>query len=126
MIAQVYGCMSPIRKVSRVCDILGITTLECTIECFHKGQLFEVKKHMPNVIKTIVKCYKGFCGIYCQINSYVCAGLTSNHWHKEFIPSNTSLKMTPDDEMSVEKCIGTYDCASVWLYEPDQESFSSV
>jgi hypothetical protein len=28
--------------------------------------------------------------------------------------------------MSVEKCIGTYDCASVWLYEPDQESFSSV
>jgi hypothetical protein len=59
--------------------------------------LFEVKKHMPNVIKTIVKCYKGFCGIYCQINSYVCAGLTSNHWHKEFIPGNTSLKMTPDD-----------------------------
>ena len=72
----------------------------------HKGQLFEVKKHMPNVIKTIVKCYNGFCGIYCQINSYVCAGLTSNHWHKEFIPGNTSLKMTPDDEMSVEKCIG--------------------
>jgi hypothetical protein len=36
----------------------------------------------------------------------VCAGLTSNHWHKEFIPGNTSLKMTPDDEMSVEKCIG--------------------
>jgi hypothetical protein len=25
----------------------------------HKGQLFEVKKHMTNVIKTIVKCYKG-------------------------------------------------------------------
>jgi hypothetical protein len=72
----------------------------------HKGQLFEVKKHMPNVIKTIIKCYKGFCGIYCQINSYVCAGLTSKHWHKEFIPGNASLKMTPDDEMSVEKCIG--------------------
>jgi hypothetical protein len=35
----------------------------------------------------------------------VCAGLTSNHWHKEFIPGNASLKMTPDDEMSVEKCI---------------------
>ena len=61
---------------------------------------------MPNVNKTIVMCYKGFCGIHCQINSYVCAGLTSNHWHKEFIPGNTSLKMTPDDEMSVEKCIG--------------------
>ena len=72
----------------------------------HKGQLIEVKKHMPNVIKSIVMCYKGFCGIHCQINSYVCAGLTSNHWHKEFIPGNTSLKMTPDDEMSVEKCIG--------------------
>ena len=36
----------------------------------------------------------------------MCAGLTSNHWHKEFIPGNTYLKMTPDDEMSVEKCIG--------------------
>jgi hypothetical protein len=24
----------------------------------------------------------------------------------EFIPGNTSLKMAPDDEMSVEKCIG--------------------
>ena len=71
----------------------------------HKGQLIEVKKHMPNVIKSIVMCYKGFCGIHCQINSYVCAGLTSNHWHKEFIPGNASLKMTPDDEMSVEKCI---------------------
>jgi hypothetical protein len=35
----------------------------------------------------------------------VCAGLTSNHWHTEFIPGNASLKMTPDDEMSVEKCI---------------------
>jgi hypothetical protein len=58
----------------------------------HKGQLFEVKKHMPNVIKTIVKCYKGFCGIHCQINSYVCAGLTSNHWHKEFIPGNASVE----------------------------------
>jgi hypothetical protein len=30
---------------------------------------------------------------------------TSNHWHKEFIPGNASLKMTPDDEMSVEKYI---------------------
>jgi hypothetical protein len=27
------------------------------------------------------------------------------HWHNEFISGNTSLKMTPDDEMSVEKCI---------------------
>jgi hypothetical protein len=26
----------------------------------HKGQLIEVKKHMPNVIKSIVMCYKGF------------------------------------------------------------------
>ena len=34
MIAQVYGSMSLTRKVSRVSDILGITTLECTIECF--------------------------------------------------------------------------------------------
>ena len=25
---------------------------------------------------------------------------------KGFIPGNASLKMTPDDEMSVEKCIG--------------------
>jgi hypothetical protein len=93
MIAQVYGCMSPIRKVSRVWDILGITTLECTIECF-------------TLLGGGKMCYKGFCGIYCQINSYVCAGLTSKHWHKEFIPGNASLKMTPDDEMSVEKCIG--------------------
>ena len=71
----------------------------------HKGQLIEVKRHMQNVMKRIVMC-SGFCGIYCQINSYVCAGLTSNHWHKEFIPGNTSLKMTPHDEMSVAKCIG--------------------
>jgi hypothetical protein len=35
----------------------------------HKGQLIEVKKLMPNVIKSIVMCYKGFCGIHCQINS---------------------------------------------------------
>ena len=72
----------------------------------HKCQLTVVNKHMPNVIKTIGMCYKGFCGIYCQINSCLCAGLTSNHWHTEFIPGNTSLKMIPNDEMSVEKCIG--------------------
>jgi hypothetical protein len=56
--------------------------------------------------KQLLSATKVFCGIYCQINSYVCAGLTSNHWQKEFIPGNTSLKMTPDDEMSVEKSIG--------------------
>jgi hypothetical protein len=72
----------------------------------HKCQLIEVKKYMPNVIKTIVMCYKGCCGISCDINSYMCAGLTSNHWHKELIPGNTSLKMIPDDEMLVEKCMG--------------------
>ena len=72
----------------------------------HKCQLTVVKKHMPNVIKTIGMCYKGVGGIYCQINSCLCACLTSHHWHKEFIPGNTSLKMIPHDEMSVEKCIG--------------------
>jgi hypothetical protein len=41
------------------------------------GQLIEVKKLMPNVIKSIVMCYKGFCGIHCQINSYVCAAMIS-------------------------------------------------
>ena len=70
---------------------------QCVAELYqafkaHKGQLFKVKMHMPNVIKTIVMCYKGLYGIYCQINSYVCADLTSNHWLKEFIPGNASLK----------------------------------
>jgi hypothetical protein len=45
----------------------------------HKGQLFKVKMHMPNVIKTIVMCYKGLYGIYCQINSYVCADNNCRH-----------------------------------------------
>jgi hypothetical protein len=59
-----------------VCDILGIT---------------------PCATKVFV--------VYTAKLTPVCAGLTSNHWHKEFIPGNASSKMTPDDEMSVEKCI---------------------
>jgi hypothetical protein len=74
----------------RLCSVsfpITASSAKGAVQCqSHKGQLIEVKKHMPNVIKSIVMCYKGFCGIHCQINSYVCAGLTSNHWHKEFIP----------------------------------------
>ena len=71
----------------------------------HKGELHEVKQHMPDVIRAIVMCYKGYCGMQCQIHSYVCAGLSSNHWKKGFIPGEETLKMTSDDETLVEKCI---------------------
>ena len=64
----------------------------------HKGELYEVKKHMPDVIKAIVMCYKGHCGISCQIHSYVCAGLSSNHWNKSYIPDGKSFKISCDDE----------------------------
>jgi hypothetical protein len=48
----------------------------CVVELYqafkaHKGQLFEAKKHMPNVIKTIVKCYKGFLW-YILPNQLLC------------------------------------------------------
>lgn len=71
----------------------------------HKGELFAVKSHMPAVIKAIVLCYRGSCGMSCQINSYVCAGMSSDQWQKGFLPNKEPLKMTSDDEVLVENCI---------------------
>ncbi|CAC5376449.1 unnamed protein product [Mytilus coruscus] len=71
----------------------------------HEGKLFAVKNHMPAVIKAIVLCYSGGCGMSCQINSYVCAGMPSDHWQKGFLPNKEPLKMTSDDEVLVENCI---------------------
>lgn len=72
----------------------------------HQGELYTVKQHMPEVIKTIVMCYKGYCGSSCKVNSYVCAGLPSNHWIKNFIPNGSTCRMTCDDEVKLENCIG--------------------
>ncbi|CAC5397278.1 unnamed protein product [Mytilus coruscus] len=69
----------------------------------HQGELYKVKQHMPEVIKTIVMCYKGYCGSFCKVNSYVCAGLPSNHWIKNFIPNGSTCRMTCDDEVKVKK-----------------------
>lgn len=71
----------------------------------HQGELYKVKQHMPEVIKTIIMCYKGYCGSSCKVNSYVCAGLPSNHWIKNFIPNGSTCRMTCDDEVKVENCI---------------------
>lgn len=71
----------------------------------HNGELYKIKEHMPEVIKTIIMCYKGYCGEMCKVNSYVCAGLQSNHWQKQFIAYGETCKMTCDDELKVEECI---------------------
>ncbi|CAG2241828.1 unnamed protein product [Mytilus edulis] len=81
----------------------------------HKGELFAVKSHMPAVIKAIVLCYRGSCGMSCQINSYVCAGMSSDQWQKGFLPNKEPLKMTSDDEVLVENCINVLLGPKVWI-----------
>ncbi|CAC5384674.1 unnamed protein product [Mytilus coruscus] len=71
----------------------------------HQGELYKDKQYMPEVIKTIVMCYKGYCGSSCKVNSYVCSGLPSNHWIKNFIPNGSTCRMTCDDEVKFENCI---------------------
>lgn len=71
----------------------------------HKNELFKVKNQMPSVVNAIIKCYKGDCGIACQIDSYVCAGKQSNHWKKSYLPSNEGITMTPDDEAMLRNSI---------------------
>lgn len=60
---------------------------------------------MPEVIKTIIMCYTGYCGQQCTINSYVYAGLQSDHWQKQFIAHGETCKKTSDNEIKVEECI---------------------
>ena len=71
----------------------------------HKGELHLIKAHMPAVMETIIMCYKGYCGYSCRVNSYVCAGLPSNHWEKNYIANDRSCKMTFEDEQKIMNCI---------------------
>lgn len=71
----------------------------------HRGELYLIKAHMPEVIKTIIMCYKGYCGSTCRINSYVCGGVPSKHWQKQYIAYGETCKMTCDDEEKLVKCI---------------------
>lgn len=76
-------------------------------QCYkaHNGQLYKIKEQMPKVIKTIIMCYKGYCGASCKQDSYVCGGLPSQHWHKNFIPYGETCKMSDSDEKKLEGCI---------------------
>ena len=71
----------------------------------HNGELYKIKSHMPEVIKAIIMCYKGYCGYTCRVNSYVCAGLPSNHWKRYYIANDTNCRMTCEDEVKVENCM---------------------
>lgn len=76
-------------------------------QCFkiHNGELHYIKAHMPEVIKSIIMCYKGYCGFTCRVNSFVCAGLPSNHWEKNYIPHGSTCRMTYEDEQKLEQCM---------------------
>lgn len=71
----------------------------------HNGNLDIIKAHMPEVIKTIVMCYKGYCGYNCRVNSYVCGGVPTNQWQRNYIANGNTCRITCDDEEKIINCI---------------------
>jgi len=40
----------------------------------HNSDLSKIRQFMPDVVDTIVLCFKGYCGANCNKYSYVCPG----------------------------------------------------
>lgn len=71
----------------------------------HSGDLKCIKRVMPQVKKSIIQCFKGYCGNQCKMHSYVCNGDKS--FTKNFLPGNllTRVKMNAEDEIILDMCL---------------------
>ena len=100
------GANKSTQKSRFACDIKARCVAELN-QAFkiNDGELYKTKEHMPNVIKAIIMCYKGYCGVTCKLDSFVCAGTPENHWQKYYIANGETCRMTCDDEIKVEQCL---------------------
>ncbi len=74
----------------------------------YKGNIKEIKNHMPKVISSIILCYKGYCGTYCSKHSLACRGSRGSVGKNKpqlYMPENSKLKMTLSDEALLKACI---------------------
>jgi len=69
----------------------------------HRGNIRVLKRVMPNVISTMILCFRGYCGTECRKYSLVCSGHHAQS--KNYLPANVKVKMTANDQTVLTKCI---------------------
>jgi len=69
----------------------------------HNSDLSKIRQSMPDVVDTIVLCFKGYCGANCKKYSHVCPG--NFRQAKNYLPSIVRIKMTSSDELVLKRCI---------------------
>lgn len=74
----------------------------------HSGDVTEIRKHLPNVLLSTLKCYSGDCSM-CRRHSMVCSGgVVKNWWYRSvFLGPNkiTTLNMNENDKKLVHELL---------------------
>ena len=74
----------------------------------HSGDVTEIRKHLPNVLLSTLKCYSGDCSM-CRIHSMVCSGgVVKNWWYRSvFLGPNkiTTLNINQNDKKLVHELL---------------------
>ena len=74
----------------------------------YSGDVTEIRKHLPNVLLSTLKCYSGDCSM-CRRHSMVCSGgVVKNWWYRSvFLGPNkiTTLNMNENDKRLVHELL---------------------